>query len=101
MSDKDTIVGLMVKHFTILMVKAELDQLLCGMSSTMNVLELVRGNPEMRELFFYNPKPPMTWDAMYSIVPAVVSQEGSNRREDEEAILMKWVMRCKTIEGMN
>ena len=45
LSDKERlIVDLMAKHFTILgIVKAELDQMFkCGLSSTLNILELVR-----------------------------------------------------------
>ena len=34
LADKEKIVALMAKHFTILSVKAELDQILCGLSST-------------------------------------------------------------------
>ena len=40
LADKEKIVALMAKHFAILSVKAELDQILCGLSSTLNVLQL-------------------------------------------------------------
>lgn len=42
LADKEKIVSLMAKHFAILNVKAELDQILCGLSSTLNVLQLIR-----------------------------------------------------------
>ena len=42
-------------------MKAELDQILCGLSETHNILELVRSNaPNMRSLFVYETRPPLT-----------------------------------------
>ena len=102
LSDKERlIVDLMAKHFTILIVKAELDQMFkCGLSSTLNILELVRENKGMRQLFVYDQQPPMSWDDLYNILPAVMSPEGSNRREEEEAVMMKWIKLSQAIEGV-
>lgn len=100
LSDKERIVNLMAKHFTILVVKAELDQMLCGLSSTLNVLELIRENKGMRQLFVYNQQPPMSWEDIYSVLPAVMSPEGSNIQEEEEAVIMKWIKLCQFIQGM-
>ncbi len=61
--DKEKIVSLMAKHYVILNVKAELDQILCGMSSTLNVLQLVRENPsKMWPMFVHTTPEKVTWD---------------------------------------
>ena len=93
--------ALMTKHFTILRVKAELDQLLCGLSSTLNVLELIRNNKkEMKPLFVYTSPQSLTWDKLYNLLPAKMSPEGSNKRECEEAVMMKWIQVIQNVEGM-
>ena len=71
-----------------------------GLSSTLNILELVRENKGMRQLFVYDQQPPMSWDDLYNILPAVMSPEGSNRQEEEEAVMMKWIKLSQAIEGM-
>ena len=38
-ANKERLVSLMAMHFVVLNIKAESDQLLCGMSSTLNTLE--------------------------------------------------------------
>ena len=73
--EKSTIVSAMAKHFAVLEVRAELDQLLCGLSSTLGVLELVRSDPAlMRPLFIHTPTSPMTADDMYDMSPCVIHQ---------------------------
>jgi hypothetical protein len=100
LADKDKIVSLMAKYFTVLRIKAELDQLVCGLSSTLNILELIRNNPEqMKELFLYKSCPPLTWGDMYKLLPAKFSIEGSNERDRQEAVMMKWIKVIKDIEG--
>lgn len=92
----------MAKHFAILSVKAELEQILCGLSSTLNVLQLIRENSEaMQPLFFYNPPPSMTWDELFDLLHPTMSPEGSNKREAEEAVVMKWIKLIQMIEGIS
>lgn len=82
----------MAKHFAVLEVKAELDQLLCGLSSTFGVLELVRSDPVlMKHLFIHTPTSPTTADDMYDMFTICYSPNGSNNREKEEATIMLWV----------
>ncbi len=101
LSDKQTIVELMTKHFTILRVKAELDQILCGLSSTLNFLEFVRNNQrELRQFFIYNPPPTFTWSSLYNLLPATMSEIGTNRREEEENVIMKWINLTRIVEGV-
>ena len=90
-TDKERLVSLMTMHFVVLNVKAELDQLLCGMSSTLNTLELIRGFPcTFRPLFVYSTPPRLTWEKLFEMFPAKTSPEGSNLRELEEAAVMRW-----------
>ena len=100
LADKEKIISLMSKHFCILQVKAELDQMLCGLSSTLNVLELIRDNrQQMRPLFLYTSLPPLTWESLYNLLPARMSVEGANKRECEEAVMMRWIKLTQIIEG--
>ena len=90
----------MAKHFCTLRGKAELYPLLCGLSSTLNVLQFLRDNSkQLSQLFIYNPFPMLTWDKLYNLLPAKLSVEGSNKRECEEAIMMNWVKLAQFIEG--
>lgn len=97
---KNKIISLMSKHFCILRVKAELDQMLCGLSSTLNVLELIRDNcQQMRPLFLYDSRPPLSWENLYNLLPARMSVDGANKREREEAVMMRWIRLTQIVEG--
>ena len=89
----------MVKHFAVFEVKAELDQLLCGLSSTLGVLELLRSDPAlMRPLLVYRPTNPVTADDVFDAFVFCYSPNGSNSREKEEATVMLWVHFLQRIE---
>ena len=61
-------ISAMAKHFTVLEVKAELDQLLCGLLSTLGMLELVRSEPSvMRPLFVHTTTSAMMADVVYNV----------------------------------
>ena len=71
----------MALHYGVLVVKAELDQILCGVSSTLNALTVIRNNPVvMRPLFVYQERPP-TADILFNMLQAKLSESGSNARE--------------------
>ena len=53
----------------------------------------------MRQLFVYNPTPLMSWEELFDLLLPVMSPEGSNQRESEEAAIMKWVNLIQMIEG--
>ena len=98
--DVEKIVSVIAKHYAILNVKAELDQILCGMSTTFKFLELVRENPKsLRPLFIYSDPPPLTADILYDMLPAQFSPEGDNKRELEEEAIMQWNDVTQYIEG--
>ena len=96
---KNSIISAMAKHFAVFEVKAELDQLLCGLSSTLGVLELLRSDPAlMRPLLVYTPTNPVTADDVFDAFVFCYSPNGSNSREKEEATVMLWVHFLQRIE---
>ena len=97
-SDLDRIVQDFSIHFSIICVKAELDQLAEGLK-TLGVLELLRSNPNaMRQLFIHS-EVPLTVDLMLDMFVSNLSPSGSNSREMEEAVVMNWVNYLQIIEG--
>ena len=90
-------VATIAKHYAILAVKAELDQILCGLSSTFDMLNVVRRNG-MRSLFVHKKEAPLTAEMIYTLFPLVFSAVGSNRRE-EEAVVMQWAHYTESIES--
>lgn len=91
----------MALHYGVLSVKAELDQILCGLSETLNTLQLIRSNPViLKPLFLWKPSPIPTADDINDLMTAKFSEMGSNRREQEEATYMLWVEFLKIVQGM-
>ena len=100
LQDKELLVSSMAKHFTVLKVKGELDQIICGMSSTMNVLELVRSNSNLtRSLFLFSKCPPLTADAIFDMFEVTLSPIGHNQRDCEEAVMMNWAELTQFLES--
>ena len=100
LDDRETLVSSMALHYGVLVVKAELDQILCGISSTLNALTLIRNNPVvMRPLFVYQERPPPTADTLFDMLQAKFSESGSNAREVEEDTMMKWSDFLQIVEG--
>lgn len=99
LSDGDTIVQSLANYYTVVKVKAQLDQLVEGLD-TLGVLDLVRANSRRgRELFVYSIPQAMTADDVISMFTPKLSPQGSNRREEEEAVVMLWVNFIQMIEG--
>ena len=87
------------KHFSIYVVKSELDQMICGIAETLHALELIRENATLfRPLFVYSQKIYSANDR-YIFSPKL-SPDGSNRREREEAVIMLWINFLQDIQGM-
>ena len=86
-------------HFTIHSVKSELDQLCDGLS-TMNVLQLMKENASvMKPLLLSRNPAKLTADSMINMFVTILSPEGSNLRDSEEAAAMKWIQYLQMIEG--
>ncbi len=99
LSDRDAIVESMATHFSILSVKAELDQLIEGLK-VLDVLNLYRDYPKiMRPLLIYNKPKSLTSDYILDVFKPLLSINGSNVQEKEEAILLQWTNYVQLIEG--
>ena len=100
MAKKDDVISAIAKHYCIVICKAELDQLIEGLS-TLQVLDLVRSNPDvMRELFIYVEPKKLSSDYIIDLFTPSYSPQGCNRREFEEAAVMKWIQFIEIIEGV-
>ena len=99
-SDQDMIISSIAKHFAVHRCKTELDQLLKGLEN-LGVLELVRANTKMmREIFLGTViMKNVTADLLFDLFPAHFSATGSNRREQEERIVMFWDNYNQKVEG--
>ena len=102
LDDREKIVSSIALHYRVLVVKAELDQILCGLSSTLNALTLIRDNAAvMRPLFVYQQRPPPTADTLFDMLQAKFSESGTNAREVEEATMMIWCDFLQMVDGKN
>ena len=98
LADRDRIVQSIANYFTVIRVKAQIDQLSDGLKA-LGVLDIMKGNPHsMRELFLAKPKP-ITADGMINLFEVRFSPVGSNRREDEEAVVLQWIHLIQLIDG--
>ena len=84
----ERIISSIANHYSILVVKAELDQ-------------LIRENaPQMKSLFIYSEPAPLKVDNIFELFTPKLSPVGSNRREVEEAAVMLWCDFLQLIESM-
>ena len=73
------------------LVKGELDQILCGLSETLSVLDLIRTDPIMHCLQVATVREAFNLSRCYfGYVHPVYFPQGSNSREQEETVVMKW-----------
>ena len=99
-ANRDTIISAIAKHFSVIVCKAELDQLIEGLS-TLSVLDLIRGNPGiLRQLFVYIKPRKICADYVIDLFSPSYSPTGSNSREQEEAAIMRWIDFIETIAGL-
>lgn len=74
--DKNLIVTHMANHFATFHVKAELDQMLCGLSETLDSLQLIWSDPTvMHPLFVPSDNPPQSTDDVYDLLTMTYSPE--------------------------
>lgn len=99
LSDHHDIVNAFAMHYSIISVKAELDQMVQGLEAY-GVYKLIQGNRQlMRQLFVHFKPLTFTADKLFDMFPAKFSPEGSIARDAEEAALMNWVNYTQEIEG--
>ena len=97
LSDRDRIVQSLATHFTIVRVKAQIDQMIEGLN-TLGIYDLIKANPRIMHKLFISQPEPITSDFMLNLFQTRFSPEGSNRREDEEQVVMYWVHFIDMIE---
>ena len=86
------------KHF-IHQVKAELDQILSGLSETLSVLVLIKQHPNLfRPLFVFN-EIKVTGDMLFDLFQPKLSPKGSNIHIKEEAAIRYWLDLLQDIQG--
>lgn len=99
-SDRNRIASDISLQFGVLVVKAELDEIVRGLYETFNMLSLIREHPCLfRPLFVHKPRPLLTADRILDLMPPKFSEEGTNRREMEEETYMFWVNFVKVVES--
>ena len=99
LGDRHDIVNAFAMHYSLINVKAELDQMVKGLEAY-GVYELVQANKQMMRQLFVHFKPlAFTADMLFDMFPAEFSPVGSNARDAEEAALMNWVNYTQEIEG--
>ena len=98
--EKDATISAMAKHFCVFAIKSELDQILCGLSSTLGVLELFRNNPTLMRSLLVCSSVKITADSVYDTFSISFSPDGSNQKVTEEATVMLWVHFLQRVERM-
>ena len=99
LGDRHDIVNAFATHYSLINVKAELDQMVRGLEAY-GVYKLIQANKQMmRQLFVHFRPLAFTADMLFDMFPAELSPEGSNAREAEEAALMNWVNYTQELEG--
>ena len=90
LEDRPRIVQLIANYFTVVRVKAQIDQIVDGFKCV-GVDELIKSNPQsFRNLFITQPEP-VTAELLLKLFTTNFSLEGSNSREDEELVMLYWV----------
>jgi len=98
LSDRDRIVQSLSTFFSVVRVKASIDQSIDGLN-VLGMYDLIKANPcTMHKLFVSQPVS-LTADYMLSLFQTRLSPEGTNRREEEEQLVMYWVHFIEMIEG--
>ena len=98
--DRDNLVSSLAVHFTVAVVKAQLDQMVVGLNA-LGVYDLIKANPNTMYNLLHTIPLPLTVTAMMELFDQpYFSEQGSVRREREEQVLMYWVQLLYEIERM-
>ena len=99
LAERDQIVQSLATHYTVIAVKAQLDQIVEGLK-VLGVYDLIKTHPSaMYNMLISLPKKNSTTTMIDLFQQPVFSEEGSIRREQEEQIVMFWVQFLYLIEG--
>lgn len=96
-TDREWIIQSLATYLVIVKAKASIDQIADGLTA-LGVLEMMRANPQaMRKLFLH--RPVLNADYLLNLFKPRLSAPGTNRREDEEQLIIYWVNFIEMIEG--
>ena len=94
------IVHSLVMHYLVFSCKAELDQLKQGLAE-LGVLQVMHTHPALfKPLFLAEGRPKLTADSIADTFHVYWSPQGSNQREDEEAVILGWMEYLHGLKGM-
>ncbi len=97
---RDEIVSSLAKHFTVVVVKAQLDQIVEGLQA-FDVYELFKSHPSaMYGLLLMVPTPPTATYMIELFQQPAFSDAGSNERDREEQMVMYFVQFIYMLEGV-
>lgn len=65
----------------------------------LGVLDLFRSRPNLRHLLIIKPPVALTSDHIINLFKPILSPIGSNLREAEDAVVLKWINYIQLIEG--
>ncbi len=89
LEDRKQIVQSTATYFTVVKVKAQIDQIMDGWKC-LGIDELIKSYPsKMHQLLVSRPEP-LTSDTLFDQFQSNLSPLGSNRREDEEQMIVYW-----------
>ena len=99
LADRGTIIQSIATHYSVVSMKAELDQIVDGLN-VLVVLNLFESHPNtMRPLLICKQSALLTSDYVIDLFKPVMSVAGSNQREAEDRAVLQWVNYVHLIEG--
>ena len=98
LSGRDRIVRSIVTHYAILGVKAQLDQLIEGLK-VLGIFDMIKAYPHTVYSLLQSQPEPMTATCMIDLFQPRFSEQGSNKREKEEEMMMYWIQMLELIGG--
>ena len=97
-TDRERIVQSLATYFIIVKAKASIDQMVDGLSA-LGVLDMIRANPRAMRKLLVNRRPIVNADYLLNLFKPRLSAPGSNKREEEEQLVMYWVHFIEMIGG--
>ena len=99
LDDRKWIVSLVSKYYTIVLPKAQIDQIIEGLG-VLGMHELMKQNPNAFHKLLCEPSVLLNADYILTTFTADFSEMGSNKRDTEEQAVIYWVNFIQLIEGM-
>jgi hypothetical protein len=94
----EVIVNSLCLHYTLIKIKAELDQIVKGLEA-FQLHNLVNRAPLALKKAFLHEEYRLTADDIFDLFSAQFSPNGSNKRETEEECIMNWIKYTQEIEN--